>query len=575
MRVAVDATTVNLQGVALGHEAVGAHDLALHGDDGGTHKLCHAATRGTHDVVVPLAFVNVFVEVSVAAQAVLAHEAELGEQVEIAVQRGAGDLQTLVDHRLKQRIGVDMAVLVVDLAKQPDSFRRHPETAFSEVVDEQVELGKGGHSNSVRYSSSPMVNIRSNAWRARALKSRIFSDRVASFWVCGWLATLAIACSPNPVPTPPLTGPTPISTPAGPGALAPHLSVAPGGVLLSWLEPLAETDGHRLMVSQLVAERWQAAREVVRGDDFFANWADVPSVVASGDGRWLAHWLRKLGEGTYAYGAALAASTDEGASWHPLGLLHDDDSPTEHGFVSFLPTVDGVRGVWLDGRATATGGAMQLRTTVVRDDGVAPSAILADSVCDCCPTAVAGAAAGAVVAYRGRTQDEHRDIQVVRQVGAGWSAPVAVERTTWKIAGCPVNGPAITADGMRVAVAWFTGEGARGRVQAAFSVDGGASFGVPVLLDDQAPLGRVSIALADTGAWVSWLATANGHGELRLQHVTPRGAAGPVRVVARTSGSRGAGVPRLVRTGNRLVMAWVEDTESRTLRSAWLPASTQ
>ena len=36
------------------------------------------------------------------------------------------------------------------------------------------------------------------------------------------------------------------------------------------------------------------------------------------------------------------------------------------------------------------------------------------------------------------------------------TATTAVYNDGWKIAACPVNGPAVAANGKRVALAWFT-----------------------------------------------------------------------------------------------------------------------
>ncbi|RMH17645.1 MAG: exo-alpha-sialidase, partial [Acidobacteria bacterium] len=329
----------------------------------------------------------------------------------------------------------------------------------------------------------------------------------------GESAVAAIA----PAAGPPAPAIQRLDPPAGPGAMAPNLHAGAGGVYLSWIEPV--DGGHRLRVSRLEGRTWSEPADVARGTTFFANWADVPGVVEAEDGALYAHWLEKLGPGTYAYGVQLARSADGGRTWEGLGLLHDDASETEHGFVSWQPLDDGVQAAWLDGRATADGGAMQLRATTVSAGGPQPSTVVAPSVCDCCPTAMARTAGGPIVAFRGRTEGEIRDVAVARAAGGAWSAPLEVHDDGWRIAGCPVNGPSIDADGERVAIAWFTAAGARARVQAAFSDDGGATFGPPILLDADKPLGRVGLVLDGDAAWVLWLATRDGRGELRLQRI--------------------------------------------------------
>ena len=73
----------------------------------------------------------------------------------------------------------------------------------------------------------------------------------------------------------------------------------------------------------------------------------------------------------------------------------------------------------------------------------------------------------------------------MRWIDGAWQASRAVADDGWVIEGCPVNGPAIAADGADVAVAWFTGADDRARVQVAWSGDAGAEFASPVLIDGE------------------------------------------------------------------------------------------
>lgn len=424
----------------------------------------------------------------------------------------------------------------------------------------------------------------------------------ASTAVLAWTAALATAallvagCGGDAEPAesaaaPPAAGPASAAAevaqpPAAAGAMAPHLAAgADGVVLLSWLEPAGA--GHRLRVARASGGAWSEAATVAAGEEFFANWADTPSVVEDGAGTLWAHWLEMIGEGTYAYGVQLARSDDGGASWQPLGLLHDDRSPTEHGFVTLLPTAGGgVDAVWLDGRRMTEGGAMTLRSRRLGDgapsDDTEPrrgAAFAAESVidprvCDCCSTAAARSADGLVVAYRDRSAREVRDIAVSRRAGDGWSPPRPVHRDGWTIPGCPVNGPVLAADGRRTAAAWFTAADGTPRVLAAWSTDSGATWSPPAVIDAEEPLGRVGLALLPDGsAVVSWLAA---DGAVRLRRLLPDGRLGASTAVGMTATSRAAGFPRLVATGDRLHAAWVEpggnDAPSR-LRFTTLPSA--
>ncbi|HEX2252873.1 MAG TPA: hypothetical protein VHQ65_06380 [Thermoanaerobaculia bacterium] len=393
------------------------------------------------------------------------------------------------------------------------------------------------------------------------------------------LATVLACASPGEPPPPPTATTTtapalrptadaagaadpapPSDPPAAPGALAPSLAASADGVWLSWLESEGEGDGHRLQAARWDGEAWGAPVTIARGERFFANWADTPSLAEDGAGHLLAHWLERTGDAPYAYGVRIARSTDGGITWNDLGFLHDDASPTEHGFVTLVPAGrgGGFEAVWLDGRQTAAGGAMTLRTAVLPAGGEGPlgATVLDERVCDCCQTDAARTAGGLLVVYRDRSQDEVRDIAAARRTGSGWQAPQPVARDGWTIAGCPVNGPAVAAAGDRAAVAWFTAADDRPRVQVAFSDDGGAAFAPPLPVDADAPLGRVDAALAaDGSAVVSWLAAG---GEVRVQRFTPQGAAGEAVPVGTTTVARASGFPRLLLREGRLHVAWVE-----------------
>jgi hypothetical protein len=361
--------------------------------------------------------------------------------------------------------------------------------------------------------------------------------------------------------------------------MAPNLSLDGDAVLLSWLEPphprVKPQDGnYALRFSRLEKGRWSVPVTIASGTDFFANWADFPSVTAAKGGFLVAHWAAKSAGDKYAYDVRLARSGDGGRTWKPMGAAHDDRTPTEHGFVSAVPEGDRIRLFWLDGRETGGGkGAMTLRTALV-GDAVEGTELLDARVCDCCQTAAATTSRGAVVAYRDRSGREIRDIALVRRDGGRWTSPKAVHDDGWMIDGCPVNGPAIAADGRRVAVAWFTQEGNRPRVQVALSQDAGASFPPPATVDASNPLGRVDVVLDSNGdALIVWVATEGKGAAIRLARVSLTGRVGRASTIASTDVGRASGFPRLERTGATLVVAWVEPSEPFRLRAATVPAA--
>ncbi len=398
----------------------------------------------------------------------------------------------------------------------------------------------------------------------------------------------------SPTPAAAVALPVRHDPPAGPGAMAPNLTVvqdgagqdgagqdgaARDGIVLTWLEPKDSTKAQfRLRLARFHQGKWSAPQDLAQGPDFFTNWADLPALAITADGFWLAHWLHRLGSNTYAYGIRLTGSRDFGRTWQQLGLLHDDASPTEHGFVSYVPLPDGsIQVFWLDGRNTAsTDGSMELRTRRLSATAAAtatappPVSTLLDArVCDCCATDAALTSDGPILVYRDRSASEVRDISVIRAEPHGWSEPQTLHHDGWVIPGCPVNGPAIAAWGRRVAVAWFTGANDRAQVQVASSADAGKTFGAPLLIDGENPLGRVDVVLDPRGRTiVSWLGRQGENAEIRWRVVDQQGQLGPVQVVASTTTQRTAGVPRLLQVGDQLAWAWVEPTQPTMLRFA-------
>ena len=370
-----------------------------------------------------------------------------------------------------------------------------------------------------------------------------------------------------------------VEPPARAGSMAPNAVADGDGVLVTWLEQ--QGSGHGLRAARLGAEgRWSAPRTVVTGDRFFANWADTPGIARHAEGALVAWWLGKSGPGTYAYDVMLAHAAGLESTWQPLGPAHDDGVEAEHGFVSSIPEGTAVRLFWLDGRAThAAGGddgAMTLRTALVRDAAVTQGELLDPRVCDCCQTSAAMTADGPVVVYRDRTDDEIRDISIVRITARGWSAPAPVHDDGWVVPGCPVNGPSIASvdpAGRSLAVAWFTAEGNRPRVQAAISADAGVTFGTPVLIDDAAPLGRVGIVSSGKEEFVVvWLATTQGEGAaIRLARVRDGATAGTPLTVAETTSSRAGGFPRIAMMADTVFVAWTETGAASRVRAALVP----
>jgi len=350
-------------------------------------------------------------------------------------------------------------------------------------------------------------------------------------------------------------------TPAGENTSLPNLFVdATGRLYMSWVEQGEEVSS--LFYSTLIDNQWTDPIQISEGSDWFVNWADFPAISSTGDGQMLAHFLAKSAPDSYAYDVNLVMSSNHGETWGEPFIPHKDNTKTEHGFVSMLPMPDGNFFIaWLDGRNTGSEeGTMTIRSGIVDKSGnILESAELDERVCDCCQTGAALTDNGPVVVYRDRSEEEIRDMSIVRLVNGEWTSPKIIHADGWNIAGCPVNGPKVDAMGNSVAVAWYTGANEDPRVNIAFSTDGGESFSQPIRVDDGATIGRIDIVMVNHDeAWVTWLESGENGTEIRARSIKSNGNSGPSIKVASTRKSRASGFPRLVRFNDKLIIAFTD-----------------
>ncbi len=404
-----------------------------------------------------------------------------------------------------------------------------------------------------------MTQAVSNTTKRKGLAGRIVSVLVA-------VSGLSACGEPHPM-TVVIQQP-----PAGSQSGQPHLSNTPGGnIVMSWLETEEST---LLRFAEFDGQDWSAPATVAEGSDWFVNWADFPSVVPLSDDTWAAHWLRKTPGSRYSYDVILSLSADGGESWSDGIVPHDDNTPTEHGFVSLWPAAGGVGALWLDGRETSghghhdnSGGGMTLRSAVLGADGrIRDSQLIDPLICDCCQTDIAMTGNGPLAVYRDRSESEIRDIYASRWIDGKWSEGIPVANDGWQIAGCPVNGPSVGWSHDLTTVAWFTGADEEPRVRVAFSDDDGRSFTPPVDLDADAPLGRVAVlALDSRSSLVAWYATRGDHGaSLIATRVSRNGEAGKPVEITTVDRSRLSGFPQLAAHNDSVVFAWTEVNEDDT-----------
>lgn len=374
----------------------------------------------------------------------------------------------------------------------------------------------------------------------------------------------------------PTLAPLAIASPATGSSAQPQLSVSSRGVLLSWIERTG--DLATLRFSERTATGWSDARTVASGRDWFVNWADVPSVMRLPNGTIVGHWLQKSGTDTYAYDVRLSYSKDDGRTWSPSFIPHHDGTKTEHGFASLFPLGDGLGAIWLDGRNMKSaaghdehggGGAMTVHFGRFDKNWKQVEESSVDArVCECCPTAVTVTSEGVIAAFRDRSDAEIRDIYTSRLVNGKWSDPAAIHADGWKIAACPVNGPALSAAGRNVAASWFTVKGEQGQAYLTFSADAGRTYGAPIRVDDGGSLGRVDVALVPDGsaAIATWIEFADQRSQFRARRIDRNGARSAPVTIAGLAAGRASGYPRMALNGRELVFAWTESGTGGTMQ---------
>jgi len=347
-----------------------------------------------------------------------------------------------------------------------------------------------------------------------------------------------------------------------------------GSVYMSWIEK--NNDNYTLKFSMIKNDSSSTPVTIASGRNWFVNWADYPVICSGGNDDMFACYLEKSDSGAYTYDIKYVTSLNGGRSWTNPKFLNEDGRKAEHGFVSVLPYKNRYFVSWLDGRNTVDGdssshhahhGQMTLRGAFITTDGQKQDECELDNrVCDCCQTTVAITAAGPVVVYRDRSEDETRDMGIVRLTSSGWTKPVIIHADKWKIEGCPVNGPRAEAIGNNLGVAWFTAAHDSGSVKAAFSDDGGGTFMPPVQVNDLSATGRVDLVMLDPHtAMVSWMEGS----VIKARKIKSDGSADASFVVAESSAARSSGFPQMTKAGKQLYFAWT-DSKTKSVRLASL-----
>ena len=360
-------------------------------------------------------------------------------------------------------------------------------------------------------------------------------------------------------------------------AMSPSVTADPDQqrFILSWQARLEDGCAALRVAEMDLQGKLGEVHEVARGCDWFVNWADFPSLVIADNGDWLTYWLHKTAHDTYAYEIQLSRSTDRGNTWSAPITPHDDGTHTEHGFVSMAPLAeDRVLLLWLDGRLSAPAAvgadghhhedAMTLRSAVINRAGEITQREQIDAqVCSCCGTELLRIAEGEHMAlFRDRSDAEIRDIGLIDRDQGGWKNQRMLHEDGWKIAACPVNGPALATQDGRTLATWATMAGSEQLSVRLRLID--AELGSLLLEHGDGVLGRVD-ASAFAGGWlVSWVGAAADQ-QSAVKIATLNADLSGARPLALTTvpRNRNVGMPRQAALGDVAMLLWTEVVEGQ------------
>ena len=374
----------------------------------------------------------------------------------------------------------------------------------------------------------------------------------------------------------PMPAQTILKTPDIAGSEEPNLVTGRDGrVYLSWLEPV-QPKGYALRFSVRGPQGWSAAKTIAKGTNWFVSPADFPSLAVLSDGTLAATWLVATGgPDSEAYDINIAFSKDGGTTWGKPVVPHRDTKKRQHGFLSLVPTSDAkLAAIWLDGRnmpSEEEGNMALMYTTIAPNGTLGPEMQIDNRTCECCKTALTATPDGLIAVYRDRSDKEIRDISIARFANGKWSPAEPLSKDGWEIEGCPVNGPAVSSNGKSAAVAWFTAPGDKPQVYLLMSTDSGKTFGKKIRVDGGNPQGRVEVvSLASGDAVVSWIERTPQGPRLEIRRFGANGVAAAPIDVSKMAGVRSGGFPKMVVTGNDIVVAWTDSSEPSHIRSAVL-----
>ena len=346
-----------------------------------------------------------------------------------------------------------------------------------------------------------------------------------------------------------------------------------GGTYLSFISTSDTSDISKLYFSKLELNNleWNTPSLINSSTDWFVNWADFPRITTNNQKGISVHYLEKSSSETYSYDIKVMNSKDEGNSWNNPMKLHNDNTRTEHGFVSTINYNNNFLSTYLDGRQNELAKEnknlkpqMTLRATSYNIDGVILMDELIDNkVCDCCQTDIALTSDNSpITVYRDRSNNETRDIYYSYYKNSKWSNPLPVFNDNWIIGGCPVNGPAISTFNNSSSLIWYTEIDGESKIKIAFTDDITKGFDDPILINANNPLGRVDIEMInENSSIISYMDYINDKAYLKLQKIDRYTDINKSIIIDEISNTRSSGFPKInIIDNDKTIISWTDSS---------------
>ena len=343
---------------------------------------------------------------------------------------------------------------------------------------------------------------------------------------------------------------TEVDSPAPATAISPSFARADDGtVWLLWLEPAPSGQpALRCATFDSPTQRWRAPQTIFTGRDWVLDVNDAPTLTAGSGGQLAAAWTASAGGRREVL---LSRSTDSARTWSAPAPLAPENSSS--GFPALTTLADGrVLAAWLGSPANSTSTALFAR--ILDSSAHHDATLIAPRVNESsAPALVSFPDGSALLSYRGRTDDNVRDLHVAHFSRESWTDSRALNSDLWRTPNSPAgSSPRLARDGGRVVAAWFTAADDEPRILLSTSSDAGGNFLLPLKADLGRATGPVdTVLLHDGAALMAWIESpdpgksAANPGGLWLRRATPQSSVDEPMLIS-PRGVEPTGHPRTV-----------------------------